>query len=163
MSIDLQILYTLIILSLALSVLAIILNISRTQVLSSKVSKLENLVKSLFSRKERSIKKIRKRYIVFSIISKHRYKRIEVEEAIRRAFSEMFGEISAAKADPQLIYFDPSIQRGVIRVSHIYKDHVIALLGFIREINGRSCLLIPIKTTGTIRKARKILYTLGKK
>jgi len=83
-----------------------------------------------------------------------------LEKYIRERFRVLFGETNLVKADPQLIYYDPGIKRGVIRVAHTYKDQLIALLGSIREINGVKTLIIPLKSTGTIKRARKILYRL---
>lgn len=104
--------------------------------------------------------RIRKRYVVFAVVSDHELSNRVLEKAIRERFRILFGESNLVKADPQLVYYDPSIKRGVIRVSHTYKDQLIALLGSIREINGARILIIPLKSTGTIKRARRILYRL---
>ncbi|ABN69955.1 ribonuclease P protein subunit Rpp14 [Staphylothermus marinus F1] len=108
--------------------------------------------------------KIRKRYIVFAILSSSDFNidKTTIEKSIRLYWEKFFGRISLVKADPQLIYFDPSIKRGVLRVAHIYKDEALAVLGIIKKINNYNCLLIPLKTTGTLKKARKIMYSLRK-
>lgn len=107
-------------------------------------------------------RKLRKRYIVFAVLSSKGFSinKKTLEKAIRECWEKLLGELSLVKADPQLIYFDPSVQRGVLRVAHIYKDEALAVLGIIKKINEHECLLIPLKTAGTIKKARKIMYSL---
>ncbi len=110
------------------------------------------------------VKKIRKRYIVFAIITdkcdKQQINKRVLEQTIRNKFREIFGETILIKADPQVIYYDPGTCRGVLRIAHIYKKQTIAILGVIRSINNTKVLIIPLKTTGTIKRARKILYSL---
>ena len=125
-----------------------------------ELSRIKQLLsRAKFRTDEERIKKIRKRYIVFAVLSEKKFEKRDVEKCLRMTFKQYFGEILLIKADPQLIYFDPSIQRGVIRVAHKYRDQVLASLSMIREINGVKCLIIPLKTTGTIKKARKIMYS----
>ena len=107
-------------------------------------------------------KKLRKRYVVFAILTEQKIEKKSLEEAIRANWVRFFGEKSLIKADPQLIYYDPSVKRGVIRVAHLYKDELIALMSTIKKIGEADCLLVPLKTTGTIKKARKLLYSLRK-
>jgi len=109
------------------------------------------------------VKKIRRRYIVFSIISEHDFDKRELEKAIRKKLALLYGIISLAKADPQLVFYDPRLKKGVIRTSHVMKDYVLAALSIIRNINEKQLLIIPIKTTGTIKKAKKIMYTIKTK
>ena len=109
------------------------------------------------------VKKIRRRYIVFSIVSEHDFDKRELEKAIRKKLALLYGIISLAKADPQLVFYDPRLKRGVIRTSHVMKDYVLAALSITRTINGKQLLIIPIKTTGTIKKAKKIMYTIKTK
>jgi ribonuclease P/MRP protein subunit POP5 len=135
------------------------LELERT--LKELVGKTEYVYKYLFESREKvRVKRIRKRYIVFAILSEKRFDKKVLEKTIRDYWAKYLGSIMLTKADPQIIYYEPSINRGVLRVAHKYKYHAIALLGFIREINGSKCLVIPLKTTGTLKKARQILYSL---
>ncbi|MCD6301397.1 MAG: Rpp14/Pop5 family protein, partial [Staphylothermus sp.] len=120
------------------------------------------LKKILIQKVEEKIekKKLRKRYLVFAILSEQKIDKKSIEETIRTHWIRFFGEKSLIKADPQLVYYEPSIKRGVIRVAHLYKDELIALMSTIKKIGNANCLLIPIKTAGTIKKARKLLYSL---
>ncbi len=103
-------------------------------------------------------KKIRKRYIVFTILSEQKLSKQDVEHVIREKFKQYFGEQELVKADPQLIYFDPNLQRGIIRTTQLHKDKLLSVFQLIKEVNGIKCLFIPVKTTGTMKKARGILY-----
>ncbi len=133
------------------------------RILKGLIEKTNYVYKYLFESKEKTrVKRIRKRYIVFAILSDRRFDKRILEKTIRDYWAKYLGSIMLIRADPQVIYYEPSINRGVLRIAHKYKYHAIALLGFIREINGSKCLVIPLKTTGTLKKARQILYSLRK-
>jgi len=133
-----------------------------------KLVNLAKLVKSLYAVSrtklalEKTRRKLRKRYVVFAVLSEKKHSKNNVEKAIRSTFREYFGELLLIKCDPQLIYFDLERQRGVIRCTHLCKMQVLATLALIREIEHEKCLIVPIRVTGTIKKARKILYTSRK-
>jgi len=148
---------------LLLLIALIFICIALTMLMWLKVSKISKIIKTLklsTAPTPEPVKRLRKRYIVFAVLSEKKYSKKEVERSVRDLMRDFFGEELLVKADPQLIYFDPALQRGVIRVAHIYKDHVIAAFALIQEIDGAKCLVIPIKTTGTIKKAKRILYSL---
>uniref|UniRef100_A0A7C4D9F8 Ribonuclease P protein component 2 n=2 Tax=Staphylothermus marinus TaxID=2280 RepID=A0A7C4D9F8_STAMA len=150
--------YILLSLLIVLTILYLILYLK----LRSKLSLLNRIVRGIIIKESSSekINKIRKRYIVFSIISNSSFNKQLLEKTIRDSYRKYFGEISLIQADPQLIYFDYSLQRGIIRTTNLHKNSVVITLSLIREINSSKCLIIPLKTTGTIKKARRILYKL---
>ncbi|HIP85069.1 MAG TPA: ribonuclease P, partial [Pyrodictium sp.] len=43
--------------------------------------------------------------------------------------------------------------------SHTTKYIVLAALGVVRRVNGKRVLIIPVRTTGTIKRAKKALQT----
>ncbi len=102
--------------------------------------------------------RIRKRYIVFYVMGNGSLDKKIINNAIRSTWKNYLGELSLIKADPQVIVFDQKLARGILRVAHIYKKEAIAILCLIRNINGTEVLLIPLKTTGTLKKARKTMY-----
>ncbi len=102
--------------------------------------------------------RIRKRYIVFAVLSNKEFKREEIAEVLSKGFKEFLGISSLVQADPYLIYYDPRLKRGVIRVAHTFKDKTLAVFDFINKYILKDSIIIPIKTTGTIKKARKIMY-----
>lgn len=127
---------------------------------------LRRLVKLLAKRKYKDVlgktKKLRKRYIVFTIVSEHSFSRKEIEEAVRKNINKVYGFIGLARADPKLVYYEPSLKKGVIRTSHLEKELVITALSLVREVNGKKLVIIPLKTTGTIKRAKKYLYLFEK-
>lgn len=112
----------------------------------------------LRAREERSevVKKLRRRYVVFSAICEDRVGFSELQEAVSSKFCELFSENMYYKASPQLVLFDENTQRGVYRVTHLYLDYLIAALGLVKSVRGRKCILVPLRTTGTLKKAREL-------
>lgn len=101
----------------------------------------------------------RRRYIVFRIVTEDGTSPPpeEVEKAILRAVERLGGQLTAALARVQLVYYHPEQAAGIIRASHDTKYLVLAALGLVRSIGGRRALIIPVRTTGTIRSAKKAL------
>jgi ribonuclease P/MRP protein subunit POP5 len=127
--------------------------------------KLKRLVKAytaiIRAREETlSVKKPRKRYVVFTAICEERVKFEELTDAVSSRFKELFSENTYYKASPQLVLFDESTQRGVYRVTHIYLDHFIAALGLVKRIGGKKCVIVPLRTTGTLKRARELTRKL---
>ncbi|MEM1532920.1 MAG: Rpp14/Pop5 family protein [Desulfurococcaceae archaeon] len=104
--------------------------------------------------------KLRKRYIVFRVISDGKVLRSQVEEAIRAAVKELYGVTIVSIADPQLIAYDDELMKGIIRTNNLAKDYVIASMSIVREASGRRIIVKPIKTTGLLRKARKYMEAI---
>jgi ribonuclease P/MRP protein subunit POP5 len=127
--------------------------------------KLKRLVKAytaiIRAREETlGVKKPRKRYVVFTAICEERVKFEELTDAVSSRFKELFSENTYYKASPQLVLFDESTQRGVYRVTHIYLDHFIAALGLVKRIGGKKCVIVPLRTTGTLKRARELTRKL---
>lgn len=129
---------------------------------SALLVKAYKLYKTLASLLEPQVKakKLRKRYIVFAAICEHRVSYKDVEKAIEKTFLELYGKAYLQKASPKVVLFDENLQRGIIRVSHLYKDHLISVLGLVKNIGDSKCIVAPLKTTGTIKKAREYLGKL---
>ena len=51
--------------------------------------------------------------------------------------------------------------KGIIRCVHTYKDAVLFALALASVKTGDKVNIIPLKTTGTLRKAREIVKTLS--
>jgi len=149
--------------ALTISIVSILIVLLMYSLIKRIRSQLDLIIKKDVEEALTKIKKIRRRYIVFSIVSEHDFDKRELEKAIRRILALLYGMISLAKADPQLVFYDPKLKRGVLRTSHVMKDYVLAALSIIRNINEKQLLIIPIKTTGTIKKAKKIMYTIKTK
>ncbi len=149
--------------SLALSTVALAVALLLLASNRKKIKLLEALAEAEKTEALAKMGKLRKRYIVIAVVAPFNPSRKEVEEAIRRKLEELYGIIGLAKADPQLVYYEPKLKKGVIRTNQYTKDLVIAALSIIDGIAGKQALIIPVKTTGTIKKAKKILRTIKTK
>lgn len=106
---------------------------------------------------EKVVRKLRKRYVVFAILAEKCPERALLEEVVRAKLSELFGKTAGYRASPYLIFYDRATCLGVIRISHLYKARLIAALSMIKEIGGERCLVIPLRTTGTLRSAKRYM------
>jgi len=95
------------------------------------------------------------RYIVFEVASARRVPREELAKKIRETAMKTLGLTGLVDSGLQLVEYDEATRRGIIRVKHNYKYHALAILGLVREVNGERVLLVPLATSGTLRKARK--------
>lgn len=102
-------------------------------------------------------KRIRRRYVVIKLVSRDALRKEEVEEALSIVFTKVFGEVGYVKANPQLIYFDGNRGSCIVRVNHTHVKALLSVVWMIRSINNKQCLMIPVKTTGTIKKAYKVM------
>ena len=109
-------------------------------------------IKALEARKPR-----RKRYIVFEVISNEIITSSELNHALKEEAEKLLGILGLSDITLKLIDFDEKFKRGIIRTDNHSKYVVLALLGLIRNINDKKVLLIPLKTTGTIKKARQLI------
>ncbi|MFX0033235.1 MAG: Rpp14/Pop5 family protein [Candidatus Hodarchaeota archaeon] len=104
------------------------------------------------------MKKDRQRYILFLIIKEYENK-ID-QKAILKAFWysiwRYFGLKEANKIGLWLIELDLENHYGIIRCSHQTKEFIISALTLITEIDSKKIIFSPIKTSGTIKKLKKI-------
>ncbi len=109
-------------------------------------------------------RKRRRRYIVFYVIAEERegISPEKLEKAVREAVERLYGLIGAGDAYPQLVFYDPREMAGIIRTTHTAKHIVIAGLASVRKIDGVRVVIVPIATTGTIKRAKRILATRRK-
>ncbi len=103
------------------------------------------------------IKKPRRRYLVFEIASIKDIDPGLLESSIKEKFKDLFGITNLADSYLKLIYYDNKTKRGIIRIRHIYLNHLITTIALIRKIDNDEILIIPIRTSGTINKARKLI------
>ena len=107
----------------------------------------------------REKRKLSKRYMILKILGKPSdFKGIQrvVEEGI----SKLFGNSSVSLIQPRILYYNPTTAKAVLRFKASYKWRLIASLGLSEGLSS-SLILIPVKTTGTLRKARKYADSLN--
>ncbi|MEM2024789.1 MAG: Rpp14/Pop5 family protein [Desulfurococcaceae archaeon] len=123
--------------------------------LIKKAAKLYRALSALLAPRKVSAKKVRKRYIVFAVICESKATPDGVHEAIERTFLEYYGRGTFHRASPYLMLFDETSQRGIYRVSHMFVDHMLASMGLVKKIDGNKCVIIPLRTTGSLKRAQK--------
>ncbi|NOZ88399.1 MAG: hypothetical protein GXO15_00550 [Crenarchaeota archaeon] len=108
---------------------------------------------------ERLRRRRRRRYIVFRVVTEDGQPPApeELEKAILRSLERLGGQLAVALGRVQLVYYHSERMAGIVRASHDTKYLVLAALGLVRRVGGRRALLIPLKTTGTIRRAKRAL------
>jgi len=105
-------------------------------------------------------RKDRKRYLIFEVLlfgneikQDSAIDKIKVENAIRASFEKLFGALDLSRSGLSLVYFDEKVMRGILRFRAPFRTKVIAALGYIRELDGINAMLIPLRVTGTLKKA----------
>jgi len=127
----------------------------RTRALLENVLEAASLRERIARSLARARVKPKHRYIVFEVASSRRVPRDELARKIREVATKTLGLTGLVDSGLQLIEYDESTRRGILRVRHTYKYHALAILGLVREVSGERVLLVPLATSGTLRKARK--------
>jgi RNase P/RNase MRP subunit POP5 len=137
---------------------------TRTKILAKRVKETEEKLKvieeiSHWEKMEKmakeETKRKRKRYIVFRLVSEEMLPQEIIWQKIRSIISKVYGEPFLNKAMVDLVHYDEEKKAGILRVEQRYREQVIGALGLLREKN---LVVIPVKTAGTIRKAREYIY-----
>lgn len=101
----------------------------------------------------------RRRYIVFEIASESRVECGDLERALRETIKSVYGLRGLEESGARLVYCNPATRRGVVRVRHAYRDLALSSLGLVRRVGSLKVALIPVKTTGTLKKAIRVAST----
>jgi ribonuclease P/MRP protein subunit POP5 len=105
----------------------------------------------------RASRRRKKRYIVFEVLGVEPVKFEELRDAIMGTVRRVYGELGEARLRVKLIEYDEVRRRGILRVRREFKLHALAVLGLTRDFNGRRLLLVPISTTGSLKRARALV------
>ncbi|MCS7365277.1 MAG: Rpp14/Pop5 family protein [archaeon GB-1867-035] len=108
------------------------------------------------------IKNHRNRYIIFEIHSPKPLN-INKQKLLKTIFDttlRLFGEVGSSSIFINLIEYNKTLQRGIIKCNHKSVLKLRAALALIHEIEAIPTLIHIVKITGTIRKAREILNSL---
>lgn len=95
-----------------------------------------------------------KRYIVFEVVGGP-VEPGELEAALRDAFKRLFGEPALSLSMLRLVEYHDDRMIGIVRVRREYKYHALAALALVRSVSGRKVLLVPVLTSGTLKRARR--------
>ena len=97
------------------------------------------------------------RYIGVVVIADGHIDRPLLQSAVRIGLLEKLGEIGFAKADPKLAYVGTDSVNAVIRCTHTEIEAVRAGLSLITHIGQKKIHLMPVFTSGTILKCKRVL------
>ena len=100
-----------------------------------------------------------KRYIVFETLSEQPIKYEDLTNAILGSTISFLGELGSSEAKIWIVQnlYDPETQRGVIKCSNDYVEHMRAVLSLITFVGESKVVMRIIGVTGTIKSA-KIKY-----
>jgi ribonuclease P/MRP protein subunit POP5 len=98
----------------------------------------------------------RRRYIVFEVIPGG-FREAEVWEAIKATAERFAGLLGLALSGLALVDYDEERSRGIVRVRREYKGLALTVLSLTRRISGVRVLIVPLATTGSIKRARRLL------
>jgi len=98
-----------------------------------------------------------RRYVVFEVLGTEPVGFEELKGAIEGTVRRVYGELGSAMFGVKLIEYDEVRRRGVLRVRRDFKLYALAVLGLVRSSNGRRLLLIPLSTTGSLKRARAVV------
>jgi ribonuclease P/MRP protein subunit POP5 len=99
--------------------------------------------------------KERKRYVVFSVESSADLPPEKIFEAIQRACLDFMGLLNSGKAGVMILKNQFSGNKGIIRVSHRFVNHVKASLALITCIDKTQINITAIGVSGILKKARE--------
>jgi len=103
-------------------------------------------------------KRVRRRYVVFEVVTSSEVSEEDVRAAIDGSFKRLFGEVGYASVEPKLIFYDKIARRGILRVRSTGLQSLMAALSVIRKVGSAEAMVVPLRVSGTIRKARKYIY-----
>ncbi|QKQ99904.1 ribonuclease P [Metallosphaera tengchongensis] len=112
----------------------------------------------IISYKEKKIRKNKKRYVVFRILTSSKsIDPSQIEFAVRNAVKELLGKIWLEISNPRIIAYNESSLSGIISTNTLGYKVVIASLPLIKTIGNEEVILVPFKTTGSLKKARSLI------
>ncbi|AAK41035.1 ribonuclease P [Saccharolobus solfataricus] len=98
-----------------------------------------------------------KRYIVFYVISEYKVKGDDLERVIRNSLKDLLGSVWLNIANPKVVTYREDTQEGIISTNRVGYKAVLASLPFAKEINNNKILIVPRRTTGSLKKAKKLI------
>lgn len=104
-----------------------------------------------------------KRYIVFEVLSEQPVKYEDLTSAIFGSAMGFLGELGSSQAKIWMIQnlYDQETQRGVIKCSHDYVEHMRAVLSLITFVGESKAIVKIIGVTGTIKSAKTKYLSKG--
>ncbi len=104
----------------------------------------------------------RKRYIIFKVVSENdrRFSKEEILRGCLYAVHSFLGDNRMGDANIYLIDWNENFGIGILKTTHKTKDEIVVALSLLSAINETKISIIPLNTTGTIKKAKEIIMSL---
>ena len=100
----------------------------------------------------------KKRYLVYELISKNKFESYQqVADAISYMALQFLGELGFGNAGIRMMHdqWDYARQRGIVKVSHLYVDHLRTALMLINSINEQEVIFRTVGISGILKKAKR--------
>jgi len=105
----------------------------------------------------RGKRKLSKRYMILKVLGNSSNIK-EIQEIVEDGIIRLFGSSAISLIQPRILYYNPNTAKAILRFKASYKWKLIASLGLSEGLSN-TLILIPIRTTGTLKKARKYADT----
>ena len=138
----------------SLSIAALVLTVRYSRWVKSMFRALNIRVLKRYVKAAEEIGRLRRRYLVFEVIAnRDSATKEEVERRLKEAFKTLFGVFELSRAGIAVKFFDKELQRGVIRFNSSYRAKLLVSIGYAQYASKGSFIVVPIRTTGTLKKA----------
>ncbi|BDC19311.1 Rpp14/Pop5 family protein [Acidianus sp. HS-5] len=99
-----------------------------------------------------------KRYVVFYVVNEdQKINAKELEDAVRFAVKELLGSMWLEISNPRVIIYLSETNEGIISTNRAGYKVVIASLPLVSTIDGKKILIVPKRTTGSLKKAKRLI------
>jgi len=95
------------------------------------------------------------RYVVVKIISSNPLTKEDLERLVHKELLQIVGKLHYSKVMPKVVFFDRFRQAGIVRCLNEGTDLLKSGLSMITSYNSEKVHVMPIFTSGTIRKAKE--------
>lgn len=104
----------------------------------------------------------RKRYIVFKVVSEkeRKFSKEEILRGCLYTIHSFLGDKGMSDANVYLINWNENFGLGILKTTHKTKDDVVVALSLLSAISETKISVIPLNTTGSIKKAKEIIMSL---
>jgi len=114
-------------------------------------------VKTVEARKER---RERRRYLTIRLVSSNKLSKAELESLLLHAYEKLYGSSRALTAGLKVIDLDERAGTAIVRFKAPRKWEILAALGAVENLSDGKVIAIPLRISGTLRKAREYVKKL---
>jgi len=109
-------------------------------------------VKTVEAREER---RERRRYLVVRLIHANKLGKAGLESLLLNAYEKLFGSSRTLTAGLKVIDLDEGAGTAIVRFKAQRKWEVLAALGAVENLSEGKVMVIPLRISGTLRKAKE--------